>query len=81
MFQWDDPTVGLHAESRQIAVTPESHRRVTTGSYHVVMLLVPLHCESRLTGISGLRKFNDVEFRITSHAAARLAHEFLNLSR
>jgi hypothetical protein len=46
-FQWDDPTVGLHVESRQVAVTPGSHHRVTTGSYHVGLQLAPLQCESQ----------------------------------
>jgi hypothetical protein len=50
LFQWDDPTVGLKAESRQVAVTPGSKRRVTTGSCYVVLLLAPLQCESQLAG-------------------------------
>jgi hypothetical protein len=50
LFQWDDPTVGLHAESRQVAVTPGSQCRVTTGSCYVVLQLVPLKCESQVVG-------------------------------
>jgi hypothetical protein len=47
LCQWDDPTVGLPAESLLVAVTPGSHRRVTTGSCHVILQLAPLQCESQ----------------------------------
>jgi hypothetical protein len=48
LLQLDDPHVGLHAARPQAALTPGSHRRVVSKSFHFVLQLTSFMCSARL---------------------------------